>query len=644
VKSTSLLISRRVTVDRGTGPVRSLEVDWTETETVVPGPSRKSPSNGRGDRAEDRREKSVFGSRFLAFLVFATPAIVTGILVILYGVDTPWGDQWDGTWPLLEKMEKGTLGVADFFAFHNEHRIVFPRLIALGLARLTHWNIQAELLVIWILACLCSVNLWRVALTTGWRNSRSREWLLLAANVMLFAPLQWENFLWGFQIGFLLPLVTTTACFWATYSLRRPFDFLATILLCVISTFSIASGFVSWVLTLPLLLLWNNKKPARGEKIWWLLWLLIGAASIYLYFHGYTRPAVHPSALEAWKHPLLAIQFTLAYLGTPFSSGTALEASAVASVAGAALVALFLASLLYVWRWRQDRTLVAHSLPWISLGGWALVNAFLTMLGRVGFGITAANQSRYVSFAMMLPIGLLFLGALVLRHGRERSNPGSARVALDRGLVALVTAFSLLFVCGTLKSLESWERFQHNCFSGKAGILLVNVVDEPDILARRVHQGDPALKARINFLDSLGYLRPPLLRSNRIRDIAFRTAETETMGEINEFEGTSGSDFTASGWAILSQSHRTADGVIFTYDDAEGEPIIFALADVTSKRLEVSRKLNDKAYLYCGWTKAWKAKQIPESSRLIRAWAFDAETCRAFPIGSVSPEPPKASP
>ena len=166
------------------------------------------------------------------------------------------------------------------------------------------------------------------------------------------------------------------------------------------------------------------------------------------------------------------------------------------------------------------------------------------------------------------------------------------------------------------------------------------MVDEPVDLARNVHKTEPALKAHTNFLDRLGYLRPPLVRSNRIREIAFPT-DAETMGEFEEL-GKRGGEFAASGWAILPENHRTADGVLLTYDDAQGEPIIFALAEVGYKRPEVSQRLNDEAYLRSGWMKSWKADQIPGRARVVRAWTFDAENCRAFQIGAASLEPPAA--
>jgi hypothetical protein len=563
-------------------------------------------------------------------------------LVYRYGVDTPWGDEWDSTRMLIEKMQAGVLGFGDFFAFHNEHRIFFPRLLTFAVALVTNWNVRAELLMIWILACVCSLNLWRAAQVTGWRNSHTRHWLLLGTNVLLFSPMQWENLLWGFQIGFFLPLATLTASLWVAASLRRPFDFLATMSLCIVSTFSIASGFASWFLTAPLLLLWNGKARARNEKSWWLTWVAVGIVSIGCYFHGFARPAAHPGVTAAVEHPLRAIQFILAYLGTPFS-GAAPNASSVALGASGALLFLFAACLLYLWRSWRDRTLLAHSLPWVSLAAWALVNAFLTMIGRLGFGSIAATLPRYVSFAIMLPIGLLFLVPIIFRHWRDHSDVGPNHARVGWSLAILATALSLLVVNGAIKSLESWPRFRHSRLTGKALLLLINVVDEPQALVRCVHWDSPSLKGWANTLDRLGYLRPGLVRSRHIRDIAYGS-EPGTMGEFEEIRRNSDGAFTAIGWAILPGSHRTADAVLLTYDDPEGDPIIFALAEVKSTRADLSERLNDQAYFRSGWAKPLKAGQIPASAHLIRAWSFDAENCRAFQVGAASLEPAKAAP
>src|SRR6516162_5708222 len=196
-------------------------------------------------------------------IVLATPALTVLVLVFLYGVNVPFWDQWDGVPPLIEKMKNGTLGLSDFFAQHNEHRIFFPRLVMFSLALLTHWNIKVELFTSWVLVCICAYNLWRLQHVTGCNGSAAGFWLLFAANILLFTPLQSQNFLWGFQIGFFLPLAVFTSLLWIIPSSRTEIAFLAAIALSIIATFSIAGGFVSWLLALFLLLFcqWKIQLP-----------------------------------------------------------------------------------------------------------------------------------------------------------------------------------------------------------------------------------------------------------------------------------------------------------------------------------------------------------------------------------------------
>ena len=108
------------------------------------------------------------------------------------------------------------------------------------------------------------------------------------------------------------------------------------------------------------------------------------------------------------------------------------------------------------------------------------------------------------------------------------------------------------------------------------------------------------------------------------------------MGEFDRLVRTPNGELTASGWAILLDGHRTADSVLLTYDDSEGEAIIFARVDVMHSRADVSARLGDEAYHRSGWIKSWKPEALPPNARHIRAWAFDAEECRAVPLGSAT--------
>ena len=266
-------------------------------------------------------KQSPFGGSLTTFLVLAAPAFWLAWLIYQYGVDTPWGDQWDATRLLLEKMDRGTLGFSDFFAFHNEHRIFFPQLLSFVLARLTHWNIRAELLVIWMLTCRRSEYL----------ANRANHRLAECSSARL-APSRSEHpYLFSFAVG--KHALGIPDCFHSAARnddsislddaiVRHPFNFIVTSFLCLITTFSIASGFASWFLATPLLLVAETKRSARSVKMWWIGWMVFAVASICLYFYGYKHPFDHPSLMVAFQHPIIASQFFLAYLGNPFCSGT----------------------------------------------------------------------------------------------------------------------------------------------------------------------------------------------------------------------------------------------------------------------------------------------------------------------------------
>ena len=133
----------------------------------------------------------------------------------------------------------------------------------------------------------------------------------------------------------------------------------------------------------------------------------------------------------------------------------------------------------------------------------------------------------------------------------------------------------------------------------------------------------------------MGYLHPNLVRSPLIREIAAST-KGEIFGELTALERPADGEFVASGWAILPARHRLADSVLLAYEDAAGEWIIFARADVALSSPEIAQRLQDDAYLNCGWSKRWKVANLPAGVQRVGAWAFDADEARAYPIGVVS--------
>jgi hypothetical protein len=574
---------------------------------------------------------------FIKGVLILAPPLLIGLLIFKNGVDFPVLDEWDGTAPLFEKMADGTLGVADFFAQHNEHRIFFPRLIFYALGRLTHWDIRAELWVIWLLALVCLFSIWQMARRT---NSARTFWISFAASVLLFSPLSVANFLWGFQVGFLLPLACVTTCIWAAASARFPFNFLLAILLCTISTFSIASGFTSWLLVTPILLLANARSPSSWK--WWTLWVSLFSLELLLYFWDYEQPPNHPPMWWFLGHPITAVEYILLFFGGPFSYGTNLTPNSVGLGAGTLLLLMLLLAGLYIWRQRSERSLVGNALPWLILAMVTVTSAVLMMIGRAGFGPGQARASRYVPFAAMLPIGLVALIPLVYTHWSGSAST-RARLVVKSLLAASLVVLIFCTCSGFLAGLPFWPMNRQQRGYGKALVSFINVVPETDLLAKSVFPDPDRVKAAANALNRIGYLRPPLFQSNQLPsqtdfgneslgDVANGTNGDAVFGAFQFNEEEAGS-IAADGWAFLPDERRPADAVLVTINSAaaRGKPEICAIAQVgDSHQLARLRAVWDFSALPSTWKCRFPRVHLPRGQYYyLEAWAFNVGTLQA---------------
>ncbi|MGL6284392.1 MAG: hypothetical protein ACRC2J_18455, partial [Microcoleaceae cyanobacterium] len=91
----------------------------------------------------------LIGLAILGFL----PAFFMAFSILKYSVNFPFSDQWPLA-VMFEKIYANNLTISDLFAQFHESRKFFPRLIFIGLARLTNWDVRYEMLFIFFLTCL----------------------------------------------------------------------------------------------------------------------------------------------------------------------------------------------------------------------------------------------------------------------------------------------------------------------------------------------------------------------------------------------------------------------------------------------------------------------------------------------------------
>src|SRR6516162_4863916 len=219
------------------------------------------------------------------------------IAVTLYMVVTTYSSLpfWDGWEGFRFAANGGDLfSLAWLLRLHNEHWMMIPKLFLAADIRLFQGR-QAFLLASIFAIQLIHLALlsWSMHVLGGWRGAIWRSGTGLAA-FCLFCPSQYENFVWSFQVDFVLPHLLATlsfvalALYWRELQAQperqpSPKFLVVSVLSALGATFSLSSGILLW----PLLVLAAVYLRLRVQAI--LSFLAFGAASISAYLYYYVR-------------------------------------------------------------------------------------------------------------------------------------------------------------------------------------------------------------------------------------------------------------------------------------------------------------------------------------------------------------------
>jgi hypothetical protein len=148
--------------------------------------------------------------------LLALAAVILGAklwLISVFASPTPFLDQWDGEAAgLFKPYIDGTLRIDALLAAHNEHRILWSRLLDIVLLEFNgQWDPIIEMTFNAVLHVSALVAL--VAIL-GAKLGRGERWMLAAATASLFAlPFGWENTLSGFHSPFYFLSLFSLGCF-----------------------------------------------------------------------------------------------------------------------------------------------------------------------------------------------------------------------------------------------------------------------------------------------------------------------------------------------------------------------------------------------------------------------------------------------
>jgi hypothetical protein len=278
------------------------------------------------------------------------------------------------------------------------------------------------------------------------------------------------------------------------------------------------------------------------------------------------------------------------------------------------------------------------------LGAYSIICALMAAVGRLGEGVEQALSDRYTTTSLYLVVALIHLIAIVFSDAAREGNPLRSRpltTAFGSSLIAIFLFLHLLTSIHSVVTLipnDSLEREK-----AKACLSLINFVGDDGCLTRIYVPGYVwVLRDYAATADDMGYLTPGLLKTDKVRDVEGARSGSVNYGNFETLTRTYDGSYLASGWAISPEKERPADAVLLTYEDASGEPTVFAVADTESKRRDVVEALKADAYYKSGWERFFPPTALPAGATEIGAWAFDAEAGRAFELnGSRALESPR---
>jgi hypothetical protein len=548
----------------------------------------------------------------LVTILILLPVLAAFAFTTAFGVNVPSLDDF-AIIPYLTRWQDGSLTLSALLAQHNEHRIFFPRLVMLAVARLTSFNVKAEMYL--YLLCLCLIC---VLLFLAYRSSTPRRPLLLFVPVtfIVFTFRQWHNFVFGWQVlwGMLL-LSSISALYFLQVERRTRLSFLIALASAVVASYCAAGGLVVWPVGLVELAILRNRLGTRSWVWRSAIWTCAGVAAFLLYTQAYVSPAGTPSVLSVFSDPIGSAGFFLALLGEPITVDLR-----YAAAAGLLMLALS-TYVLFRWLTRPD---TRHPALWpaLLLLGLALVG--IVTLGRTGYGVNAAITPRYSIFGMVALAGLYL--SLANLYGADRWS------VFALGVILCVLIFgTAVVVPDAISSGQAWLT-QEERFAGYAR----NFARDSDDNLLRLYPFAPAhTRYWLEYLNDheLSVFNGAPVPTAQLSTKSLPSAGIETgfavdtvnVGVITVLQrppnwavanvelnaagagGSLGADDVVSvtGWAVDSGAASPAKGVLAVIDDNTEITATYGL-----DRPDVGTLLKDGAYNRSGFEAAFSVRPI----------------------------------
>jgi len=585
-------------------------------------------------------------ARVALLLLAFSPAMLSALIVTHHAVEVPiWDDLERAT--LLQRWHDETLDWRYVYSPHIEHRMGVPRLITLASASLGDGSLLTEQGIIFGIVVLTALLVHGLLCRTFPGRPAAVYGLTFVANVLLFSPLQWETFLFPIQTSFVAP--PFGLCL-ALLALRSRLGYTAKFALCfvaaVLASNSFSHGVVLWGLVLAMVALQRGFGKPRVRVAFLAAWLVATAAVLVPHFtvDGYTNTSDFSYVEKGERGPGLqlgslpsrlprALAFYGAIQGSPLARTTVLDPRDVTPYTAGVLVGIFGLAVGVALRRCRDARLWDRWLPWLAMGGYAVVTC-----AAVGIGRSALNKwsyglvPHYLTVSTYLLLADVVLVGLVVEDLLKRTRRPLLRAALPRvlalGAGALLAFQSLQWGIG-VAGMREWKSAR---LQSRTAMLYLNHF-EPQYLRRVSEELKDATKL-VNRLNDVGYFVPPLLPDTRLCHFGIDESPlAEADAKLTRIKR-AGAALIVEGYARLPEARRRADGVLLTVRDEAGRLVVaehVELRGVPYAAIPESDHRFSGAHIpgaetFAGFRGKIPFARLPDRDPLrIQAWAVDSQ-------------------
>lgn len=404
------------------------------------------------------------------------PAVLIALICRFY-VGVPRQEQWFFL-QTYEYWVKGKLSLGIVWGQVSEHWHFFSRLLLLGMARLSHWDLRWE--VAGSLVCAAGIfgNVWAIARRElrGLGMSGIHAAVLMLISMGAFSLTQYETWLWTWQFTIVFTVFLVMSALNLLHASRDSlWFFIAGIVVGIIASFCCTNGVLLWpVGGLMLAGLWYRSGQV-GLRLRLGLLVAVAAAIALIYVHSFKAPPPYYPAPKTSRSAADVAAFFAAYLGAPLAP-TSPWSAAVIGAGGIALwggAALMLA--------RTGPIHLSRISGILAIGLFAVLSSAITAAWRSNFGAGQALAPRYVSYSIHLWFSIILLCyALhgVTRARISRLQPVAGSIVARYGFALVLAAIFALQVRASVQSVDGFRYYHERFLPAQQELLKQNPRDE----------------------------------------------------------------------------------------------------------------------------------------------------------------------